>query len=289
MRRRRSPLAAVPALAGVVFVVGMVAAHGASRPSPTVAAANSSADAAADAPSTSEPAPPVSSPSAAPPARVVRTTNPARVVFHGPRTEKVIALTFDDGWSTQRCETILSILESRRVPATFFPNAIHVAESPAFWQKVSRLGFPIGNHTYDHKDLRQLSAHKLFWEIDHDRAVVEKVIGPRMIPVLRPPFGGVSADIVTAAQRAGFTTVLNWDTIADDSTRQSKATLVRRALRGKNGSVVLMHCGPAVTPSILGPIIDGYQARGFRFVTVPELLGLPGPTPRFAPPHRSDQ
>ena len=52
------------------------------------------------------------------------------VVSHGPRDQKVIALTFDDGWSTPRCHKILEILVLEKVPATFFPNALYVRQHP---------------------------------------------------------------------------------------------------------------------------------------------------------------
>ena len=75
------------------------------------------------------------------------------VVWHGSREEKVVALTFDDGWSTPRCQKILQILVAQKVPATFFPNALYVKQHPAFWRRVAELGFPIANHTTSHLDL----------------------------------------------------------------------------------------------------------------------------------------
>ena len=53
--------------------------------------------------------------------------------------------------------------------------------------------------------------------------------------------------------------------------------MIRAALTGRNGSVVVLHCGPSATPRILLQIIEGYQARGFQFVTVPTLLGMSDP------------
>src|SRR6187200_1924819 len=84
------------------------------------------------------------------------------VVSHGPRDEKVIALTFDDGWSTPRCHKILSTLVLKKVPATFFPNALYVRQHPEFWRRVAELGFPIGNHTVNHLDLTELTGAGVF-------------------------------------------------------------------------------------------------------------------------------
>ena len=59
--------------------------------------------------------------------------------------------------------------------------------------------------------------------------------------------------------------------------------MIKAALSGRNGSVVVLHCGPKATPRILRRIINGYRARGFGFVTVPVLLGMHAPT---RAPHR---
>ena len=215
----------------------------------------------------------------------VSAVSSAQLLFNGPRTAPVIALTFDDGWSTANCTSILNTLLANKVPATFFPNAVYLASNPtaqAFWRRVAKLGFPIGNHTYDHKSLPTLSFAAAVAEIERDQTVIEKITGVPMIRVLRPPYGAYNATVLREAAAAGFSRVLNWDTSdADTALHSSAASMTRAALRGTNGSVVLMHCGPNVTPTILGAVIAGYRARGFRFVTVPTLLGFAGPKPVF--------
>ena len=210
----------------------------------------------------------------------------AQLLFNGSRSKPVVALTFDDGWNTSNCSQILNILVAAKVPATFFPNAMYVqgnAAARTFWRRVAKLGFPIGDHTYDHKSLPTLSFTAAVGEITRDRTVIEDITGVPLIRVLRPPYGAYNATVLREAAAAGFPVVLNWDaTDADTALHSSPASMARAALRGINGSVVLMHCGPNVTPTILGTVIAGYRARGFRFVTVPQLLGLPGPVPTFA-------
>ena len=203
----------------------------------------------------------------------------ARVVSHGPRDHKVIALTFDDGWSTPRCQKILDILVEQKVPATFFPNALYVRRSPAFWRRVAELGFPIGNHTVNHRNLTELSSSAVFKEIDRDRQIVEQITGVPMIRVMRPPYGSYDKRTLRQAAKAGFPTLLLWDVTASDTVRgKNDRSMIKDALRGRSGSVVVLHCGPKATPRILSKIIEGYRARGFRFVTVPVLLGIDAPS-----------
>ena len=201
------------------------------------------------------------------------------VVSHGPRDDKVVALTFDDGWSTPRCQKILEILVAEKVPATFFPNALYVRQHPEFWRRVAELGFPIGNHTVNHRDLTELTGAGVFKEINRDREIVEQITGVRMIRVMRPPYGSYNKRTLRQAARAGFPTLLLWDVTASDTSRHaSERSMIKAALSGRNGSVVVLHCGPKATPRILRRIIQGYRARGFGFVTVPALLGINGPT-----------
>ena len=207
------------------------------------------------------------------------------VVSHGPRDDKVVALTFDDGWNTPRCQKILKILVTEKVPATFFPNALYVRQHPEFWRKVAELGFPIGNHTVNHRDLTKLTGVGVFKEINRDREIVEQITGVRMIRVMRPPYGSYNKRTLRFAARAGFPTILLWDVTASDTSRRaSERSMIKAALSGRNGSVVVLHCGPKATPRILPRIIEGYRARGFRFVTVPVLLGIASPRRVFHRP-----
>ncbi len=90
------------------------------------------------------------------PGSSIRTAAPATRVFHqrGPRAAKVVALTFDDGYSAARLRRIFRILVDERVPATFFANGVYLARAPALWQAIAASGYPIGNHTYLHRDVR---------------------------------------------------------------------------------------------------------------------------------------
>ena len=71
----------------------------------------------------------------------------------------------------------------------------------------------------------------------------------------------------------GIETLVMWDTTSADTALHSRPyAMVRSALRGRPGSIVLMHCNRSLSADLLPRIIRGYRARGFRFVTIPELL-----------------
>ena len=184
----------------------------------------------------------------------------------------MVALTFDDGYGVSQCRSIVNTLVSMHAAATFFPNAAYVRNAPAFWRRVAALGFPIGNHTVAHMDLTTLSSTRIRSQIARDEQIVEGITGHAMIKVLRPPYGAWNARVLRVAGSLGYRTVLLWDTSSGDDSPGSDATHLRNALRGTNGSVVLMHCGPSVTPRIIRAVIQGYRNRGFTLVTVPRLL-----------------
>ena len=205
-----------------------------------------------------------------------RAAGSAAQVSSGPRNLKQVALTFDDGSSPANCRRILAELVTAGAPATFFPIAAAMDLDPAFWRLVADLGYPIGDHTLTHPQMPSLSYSAQVHQLAASRAIVESTIGRKMLNVFRPPYGAWNAATLRAAEATGFPTVITWDVSDRDTSPQgSLKEMLAAADRGTNGSVILMHCGPNATPYLLPSIIDHYRSLGFRFVTVPQLLGLP--------------
>jgi peptidoglycan/xylan/chitin deacetylase (PgdA/CDA1 family) len=204
------------------------------------------------------------------------------LLAHGSRNRKVVALTFDDGYNSAACSALVDELMATATPATFFPNAVYGAGSPTLWRRVAALGFPIGNHSTHHPLMTRLPFAAQYSEIASDRAIADRVLGQPTLSVFRPPFGAWNGTTLAAAGAAGYPIVLNWDVTFADSSRRPDGTpwptssYVRAASRGTNGSVILGHCGSRIDVAALPSVIAAYRSRGFTFVTVPELLGLPG-------------
>ncbi len=212
----------------------------------------------------------------------------ARVIFHGDRRQRVVALTFDDGYGPRTVARIFDILTSEGVPATFFVNGAYIYQNPALWRRIAAAGYPIGNHTYRHADVVGRTPASVTADLLYNQHVFERVTGRSMAPIFRPPYGDHDAVSDAAASAAGFPTVVLWDVSSADTARHSSdASIATRAASGRPGSIVLMHAGPQVTPRILRHVIAQYRARGFAFVTVPQLLGLPWKGSAITPPSRS--
>ncbi len=294
MRRGRAGLAPRWLRLGVLLVIVVAAAGMATRLSGLALVSPSLLGASIGSPSTAvvvatpttavSPTPgaspsesPVALPSPSP------SLAPARNFSHGSRSRRSIALTFDDGWNVPACRSIVGTLLDDHVAATFFPNAMYVREDPSFWNWVARQGFPVGSHTTTHHRITALSPDALAEELVSGRRIDDAALGSPSIPVLRPPFGAYDAAALRTAGKAGFRLVVGWDVDSRDWAARSVGEVVANSVRGTNGSIILLHCGSALTPLALPAIIDHYRANGFAFVTIPELFDLPVPTRPYAP------
>jgi len=292
-RRRRTRLfRAVAGLAAIILVAVFLAsgwlpsalslstatARPVPQPSPTqlVAAASSPSPSAAT-PSGPPPSPgPSLAPGtcAPPPADV----QPAAVVSHGPRTQKWVALTFDDGYNAANVLRIVHFLSVNRVNATFFPTGQAIEMAPKTWLSVAQAGFPIGNHTYHHISLKGLCFAAQLAELERAKRQFQDQLLP-LQNIMRPPYEDFDLNTRLAAAAAGEPYVILWDRDTFDWTGVSKQTIANRALAGRPGSIVLMHTTTTNTTAALGNIITQYRKRGFIFVTIQQMLGVPGPVP----------
>jgi len=293
-RRRRTRVFRAFAAAVVVVMVGAMVASGLTlpgislspaatsmtEPTPTTATAvaSESAGPTSVVPSPSPTAIPAPTPDAhgcfPPPAG----TSSADVVSHGSRTEKKVALTFDDGTNPVNVHRILGILYGAKVNATFFPTGRSVQLFPDIWKSVAAAGYPIANHTYSHQSLKGICYQLQLAELLHDKRIVEG-LGLTLLPVMRPPYEEYDVGTRYATTAAGESHVVLWDIDTLDWTGLSVSAIVSRAVAGRAGSIVLMHTSPENTANALRTIISRYRSRGFTFVTIGQMFGVEGAVP----------
>ena len=203
---------------------------------------------------------------------------PATVVSHGPRTRKWVAITFDDGNNADNVLRIVRFLVNSRVNATFFPTARAVELAPQTWQKVAQAGFPIGNHTFNHASLEGQCFEAQLAELERAKRHFAALALP-LQNIMRPPYEEFDMNTRLAAAAAGEPYVILWDRDTFDWTGVGRKTIASRALAGTSGSIILMHTTRTTTTAALQSIVSTFRKRGFAFVTVQQLLGIPGPVP----------
>ena len=195
-----------------------------------------------------------------------------RAVFSGPETEKLVALTFDDGPRQGVTEPLLDLLSSEHVPATFFVIGRHITEFPDLAKATAAAGMEMANHSYTHRSLTAISPLEAEKELLQTQASVLASTGK--LPIyMRPPGGNWNNKTAALVNRWGLIPCM-WTVDVFDSEiigAQKVAESVLKQVRP--GAIVLMHNGKVSTLQALPAIIKGLRARGYRFVTVETLCG----------------
>lgn len=183
---------------------------------------------------------------------------------------KCIALTFDDG-PVKDTARLLRILKDRGVRATFFLVGQNVTEFPDMAREELADGHELGNHSWSHANLIQLSTAGIRSQIVRTQDAVQKYVGitPK---VFRPPYGNTNAKVTSVVRQFGLPQFL-WEVDPFDWRDRNSATVERRVVRGaQSGDIVLMHDIHPTTITAVPDIIDRLAKEGFVFVTVSELF-----------------
>jgi len=185
-----------------------------------------------------------------------------------------IAMTFDDGPHPQNTPRLLDILRARNVKATFYVIGRSVDLYPQIVRRTVAEGHEIGNHSHTHRLLSKLGDSELRQEMSRCHEAVGRAAGVRM-RTMRPPYGGLlqrQRELVHA--EFGYPTIL-WAVDPLDWKRPGPSVVTSRILSGTNaGSIVLAHDLHAQTVDAMPATIDGLLRRGFKFVTVSQLLAM---------------
>ncbi len=201
------------------------------------------------------------------------------LLLHGNRTLPEVALTFDDGPHPKSRPLILDTLKRYGVHATFFDVGANMERHPDLVQRTLAEGHETANHSDHHLYLTELSSAERRREIN-DPDIGFFSITAHHLKLLRPPGMRYNATVLADARNLGYVTV-SYTTAAKDADASDPApaeVIAERTLgRVENGSILLLHDYPS-TAEALPAILEALQKRGFRCVTIPEMLDhLPEP------------
>lgn len=194
-----------------------------------------------------------------------------------PAAARPVYLTFDDGPGRYTSE-VLRVLREHHARATFFMCGSQVRRNAEIAQRVARR-HRIGNHTWSHPDLAELSYDEQLRELRRTQRIIERVTG--VTPTLaRPPHGTGNESTSDAMRELGLSFV-GWDAWGDDWDEKTRARhIVNQILRqvDEGASVILLHDSDAghpeqdftATVKALPRIIDGLRERGHELRRWPE-------------------
>ncbi|WP_448028394.1 delta-lactam-biosynthetic de-N-acetylase [Brevibacillus borstelensis] len=204
-------------------------------------------------------------------------------IFLGDTSKKELFLTFDNGYENGFTPRILDILKEKKVPATFFVTGHYVKDQPELLKRMTAEGHIIGNHSWSHPDMTQISNERIKEELDKVKQAVAEVTGQKEMAFLRPPRGIFSDRTLAVSKKLGYTNVFwsiaykDWDTKAQKGWKYAYDSVLAQL---HPGAVILLHSVSRDNAEALGKIIDAARAQGYEFKSL-DLLSptLPHPAP----------
>ncbi|HVZ97912.1 MAG TPA: glycosyltransferase [Chitinophagaceae bacterium] len=197
-----------------------------------------------------------------------------------------LILTFDDGPSAEWTPQILDILEKEKVPATFFVIGINAEQNIPLLQREFKDGFEIGNHTFTHHNIAEMSLQRADLEMKLTRLLIESITGHSTI-LFRAPYNADSEpqtyDELAPIERSRSENYLTINESIDPNDWApgvSADSIVARVIRQEkdgNASIILLHDAGGetreATVEALPRIIDYFKKQGYVFTTVADLMG----------------
>ena len=184
----------------------------------------------------------------------------------------MIAFTFDDGPSKSNTDRILDILKKYGVHATFFMQGQNASYYPEVVKRIYNEGHELGNHTWDHKNLKNLSEAEIAEEVNSAADTIQSITGARP-PVVRPPYGGYN-DTVKAVVKEPL---IRWSVDSEDWSSRDANVIVPLVLSEvEDGDIILFHDIHETTTPAIEQLVPELISQGYQIVSVSELFAGKG-------------
>lgn len=194
-----------------------------------------------------------------------------------------IAMTFDDGPSPETTPRLLDMLKQRNIKVTFFLIGENAERNPDIVRRILAEGHEIGNHSWTHPQLSKLSDDRVTQEITKTQDAIKNESGftPTM---LRPPYGAITARQRSWIESQFGLNIILWSVDPFDWKRPGPSVITQRILSGaRPGAIILSHDIHKQTVDAMPATLDALLAKGYKFVTISQLLAMNRPTPSPGP------
>ena len=200
-----------------------------------------------------------------------------KIIAHGSRNEKKIALTFDAcpahdavvDWK------IIDILTRTQTPTTLFLSGRWIELFPETTRYLGELPqFELANHSFSHPHMTKISEQGVRREIEKNQSLLKNLTG-QTATLFRPPYGEYDPRLLRIAQSLGLMTIEYDLPSGDPSPAFTRKILLRNLIQNtRNGSIIVMHMNGRGwhTAEALPEIIQALKEKGFVFVKVSELI-----------------
>jgi peptidoglycan/xylan/chitin deacetylase (PgdA/CDA1 family) len=188
-------------------------------------------------------------------------------------------MTFDDGPNEKLTPELLEILATHHIHATFFVIGENAERHPEILQRAIREGQEIGNHSWSHPAFAKMSDAAVRRELQKTDDVIRAAIGTRPT-LMRPPYGSITSRQKQWIHAEFGYRIILWDVDPLDWKRPGALVVTSRIVREtRPGSIILSHDIHPGTIKAMPATFDQLQAKGFKFVTVSELIAMGKPMP----------
>jgi len=207
----------------------------------------------------------------------IKKTGQFREVDRGPRDKREIALTFDAGAEAECFDDLITALANAHAKSTFFITGKFADDHDDCAAEITKHGHEVGNHTWSHLNLTQQPDNVVRDEIIRAERAIVQASGQTPRPRFRAPYGLRDERVLKIARNLGYRSIY-WTLDSQDSIEPVKTSrflidlITSKSDAQLDGAIILMHVGERSTADALPAIIANLQGRGFRFVTISELL-----------------
>jgi peptidoglycan/xylan/chitin deacetylase (PgdA/CDA1 family) len=190
-----------------------------------------------------------------------------------------IAMTFDDGPSSENTPRLLEMLKQRNIKATFFLIGENAAANPDLVRRILAEGHEIGNHSWTHPQLSKLSDDRVTTEITKTQDAIKDASGYTPT-LLRPPYGAITARQREWIENQFGLNIILWSVDPLDWKRPGASVITQRILsQVRPGAIILSHDIHKQTIDAMPATLDGLISKGYKFVTVTQLIAMNQPKP----------
>lgn len=192
----------------------------------------------------------------------------------GDPAEKVIYLTFDNGYENGCTPIILDSLKANNVKATFFVTGHYISDQPELIKRMVDEGHIIGNHTDNHPSMPDISDEQIVKELQVVEQAYEKITGKKGMVYMRPPQGEYSERTLAITKELGYYNIF-WslamvDWVPMPGGEEEAYQTVMDNLH--NGAVILLHAVSNDCTGAMDKILQDAKAQGYTFKALDDLV-----------------
>ena len=181
--------------------------------------------------------------------------------------KKLVALTFDDGPSSETTPKLLDVLTEKDLPATFFMLGSMARANPDIVKRIEKDHHEIASHTMYHQNLISVPAESARADINEAKATINSILGHGP-SYTRPPYGNYNDTIITSVGNP----IVLWSVDSEDWRSKDPSTIVSIIMSEVyDGAIILMHDIYPTSIDAIPTLVDTLRDAGYEFATISEL------------------